>query len=303
MMPFCRMLSSDIEIEHFVDNILKIDNINEKREAINSIAAAERNMQGYVYVPSFTHKDNRDFEYRDDKKREQLRSQILNELITEKRLDDDNKITLGNGGAAPGTNIESQKKMFYIIGPPAAGKSGISNKIADAIGGYILDSDYAKRKLPEYKNQISGASLVHEESHQLIFSYSKGNLLEYCIKNEYNIVIPKIGHDLDSIIEFCATMKEIGYVVNLISVDLDRAKATIRAYNRFRQDKRYVPLSLVFDAYANEPTLNYFKIKQMNSSIFDGFAQISTDVCPSVLKEQNNLDMLCKLFRGDDASA
>jgi len=299
MIPYGRILNSDLSIEHFVDNILRIDKVDSKREAINLIAAAERNMQGYDSVPTSTHKDNRDFEYRDEKTREQLRALILNELISEKRLDDDNKIRLGNGGAAPKKQLMAQKKMFYIIGPPAAGKSGISNIIADAIGGYVLDSDYAKRKLPEYTNQIASASLVHDESDQLIFSYIKGNLLEHCIENKYNMVIPKIGQSLNKIFNFCDIMKKVGYSVFLISVDLDRAKATQRAYNRFKESGRYVPLSMIFDEYANEPTLNYFKLKQMNCNIFDGFAQISTDSFPAILKEQNNLEVLIGLFGRD----
>ncbi|WP_425805185.1 zeta toxin family protein [Desulfitobacterium sp. Sab5] len=297
MLPYCRMLCSDVDVEYFVDNILRIDP-NEKREAINSITSAERNMQGYDWVQTSTYKDYRDFEYRDEKIREQLRASIVNELIVQKRLDDDNAITLGNGGAAPKTQLKAEKKMFYVIGPPAAGKSGISNKIADAIGGYILDSDYAKRKLPEYKNQIAGASLVHDESDQLIFSYNKGNLLEHCIEKNYNIVIPKIGYLLKKVEDFCGIMKKIGYSVFLISVDIDRAKATQRAYNRFKESGRYVPLSAIFDAYANEPTLTYFRLKQMDSDgIFDGFAQISTDVFPPTLKEQVNLEMLVDLFK------
>jgi hypothetical protein len=31
MMPFCRMLNSDVEIEHFVDNILKIEKAKNKK--------------------------------------------------------------------------------------------------------------------------------------------------------------------------------------------------------------------------------------------------------------------------------
>ena len=168
--------------------------------------------------------------------------------------------------------------MFYLIGPPAAGKSTIANNIADIAGAYILDSDYAKRKLPEYNNQISAASLVHEESDVLVFSYGKYNLLEYCIKKGYNMVVPKIGHNKESIIKFAEQLKQFGYSVFLISIELDRVKATQRAYNRFRSSGRYVPLSLVFDCYANDPTLNYFKIQQLDYNVFDGYAQISTDV-------------------------
>lgn len=278
MIPCCRNLCTDILVEHFVDNILQIEDRTEKKRAINRITAAERNMKDYSKLPTLTHEDNRDFEYRDEKKRRNLRVQIFNELKDKKRLKSDDNIKLGSGGAKPKTKLKKEKKVFYLIGPPASGKSTIAVKLADLAGAYILDSDYAKRKLPEYDNQIGAASLVHEESDALVFSYKNHNLLEYCVKNGYNMVIPKIGHNRESILKFSNTLRQVGYTVYLISIELDRIKATQRAYNRFAKSGRYVPLSLVFDYYANEPTLNYFKIRQLYKESFDGYAQISTDV-------------------------
>lgn len=278
MIPCCRNLCTDILVEHFVDNILQIEDRTEKKRAINRITAAERNMKDYSKLPTLTHEDNRDFEYRDEKRRRKLREQIFDELKDRKRLKSDDNIKLGSGGAKPKTKLKKEKKVFYLIGPPASGKSTIAVKLADLAGAYILDSDYAKRKLPEYDNQIGAASLVHEESDALVFSYKNHNLLEYCVKSGYNMVIPKIGHNRESILKFSNTLRQVGYTVYLISIELDRIKATQRAYNRFAKSGRYVPLALVFDYYANEPTLNYFKIRQLYKESFDGYAQISTDV-------------------------
>lgn len=304
MADFCRVLSTDIEVEYFVDGILKITDVKQKRIAINKIAAAERNIIGYSFVPTLTHKDNRDFMCRDDNSRHSLRCKIVEELIQQQRLEDEDKIALGTGGAKPlKEDVKAQKKAYYIIGPPASGKSGVANKIADLYGAYILDSDYAKRKLPEYKNQIGSASLVHEESDSLIFYNKDKNLLEHCIKNGYNMIIPKIGHNVKKIIEFCEALKKVGYQAFLISIDLDRQKATQRAYYRYIETKRYVPLALIFDSYGNQPTINYFKIKQQNlkTNIFSGFAQISTDVLKgknAILKEEENMDELKELWEG-----
>lgn len=306
MNAYCRTLSTDTEAEPFVEGILKIKKIDEKRKAINSITAAERNIRDYPGYPTLTHKDNRDFEYRMDDIREKLRAQILNELEHLERLDSDDDISLGVGGAMPKTKPLKGKKLYYVIGPPASGKSTIANMIADATGSYILDSDFAKRKLPEYSNQIGGATLVHEESDVLIFSYECGgkpqNMLDFCIKNGYNMVIPKIGANIQNIVDFCKKLKDIGFIPYLVSVDLDREKAVQRAYNRYVATNRYVPLSLIFDGYGNQPTLNYFKIKQKYNDLFRGFAQISTDVefgsCPLLL-EQKNLKTLENIFGGE----
>lgn len=92
------------------------------------------------------------------------------------------------------------------------------------------------------------------------------------------MVIPKIGHSKESIIKMALKLKQYGYSIFLISIELDRVKATQRAYYRYKRSGRYVPLALIFDHYANEPTLNYFKIQQQSKDVFDGYAQISTDV-------------------------
>jgi shikimate kinase len=302
MDPYCRVLNTVLSVEPFVDNVLKISfgNDEEKRKAINQIIAAERNMLDYHNYSTMHNLDNRDFKFREDKIRERLREQICAELIELKRLNDDDEICLEKGGAAPRGDLKAEKRAYYLVGPPASGKSTIANKIADAVGAYLLDSDYAKRKLPEYNGQLSGASAVHEESESLVFSYKKCNLLKYCVTNGFNMVIPKIGRKMENVCEFCEALKAAGYSVYLISIDLDREKATQRAYHRFIKTGRYVPLSLIFDEYANEPTLVYYKIKQRQNHIFEGFAQISTDVTegdsPKIIEA--NISVLFDIFEG-----
>lgn len=285
-----RDLITDIQVRAFVTEILQIKGKEECQEAINKIAEAERNMQNYAQVPTLTHKDNRDTEYVSDEKREELRKAIFNELKDKKRLKNEDKIKLKSGGAKPREALRQERKMFYVIGSTASGKSTIANQLADLTGSYLLDADYAKRKLPEYDNQIGAASLVHEESDALVFSYENYNLLEYCVNNGYNMVIPKIGYKSDGIIKFAERLNEKAYTSYLVSIDLDRVKTTQRAYNRFVQTGRYVPLSLVFDTYSNEPTLNYFRIKQRARETFNGYAQISTDV---PLNEKAKLIEVC----------
>ncbi|MPN02495.1 hypothetical protein SDC9_149711 [bioreactor metagenome] len=207
------------------------------------------------------------------------------------RIKDDDSIKLGDGGAKPPSGVHAEKKAFYIIGPPASGKSKISNIIADIVGAYILDSDFAKRKLPEYARD-GGASLVHEESDQIVFS-GENNLMSWCVSQAANLVIPKIGHTMKSINDISMGLTEKGYQIYLIAIDLDRLDATKRAYRRFIDSKRYVPLSIIFDQYSNEPLINYFRIKSDPKTVFSGFARISTDVpigAPFQLREQTGLD-------------
>lgn len=293
MSGITRALCTDIEVERFVDGILEITDNVEKRNAINNIAAAERNILTYHLYSTWIKEDCRDFEWREEKKRGKLRKQIIDELYKFERLDNDDEIVLGAGGSAPKCKPKFEKKAIYVIGPPASGKSKISSIIADIYGAYIVDSDFAKRKLPEYTNQIGSASLVHEESSHIVFDTVSDSLISRCFENGNNIVVPKIGDDIDAILKFAKNLNIIGYNIYLVSIDLDRQKATKRAYNRYIDTKRYVPLSLIFDRYGNQPTLNYFKIKQQYSSQFAGFAQISTDVPhdkPATTIEIENMD-------------
>lgn len=224
-----------------------------------------------------------------DIRRWQLRNRIVNELFTLPRLADDDDIKLGRGGAKPNTAVKNEHVAYIVIGPPASGKSGIANGIADALGAYILDNDYAKRKLPEYKDLGSGATLVHEESAFVVLPTNRKvdgtpaefkTLFELCVEKGTNIVIPKIGHQYKAIYELANLLKsKFGYTVHLVAVSLDRKHATLRAFNRLRDTKRYVPLGLIFDGYSNDPILTYYRLKRLyNNGEFASFGKISTDV-------------------------
>ena len=60
MPGFCRVLDTDVEAEYFVDGVLCIKDTCRKREAINRITAAERNIKDYSQFSTLTHRDNRE---------------------------------------------------------------------------------------------------------------------------------------------------------------------------------------------------------------------------------------------------
>jgi len=208
-----------------------------------------------------------------------LREQILLELIRETRLGNDDDIRFGYGGAMPKTSIQRGKQAFLITGLPASGKSGIASQIADAYGAVVLDSDYAKRKFPEFEQGPFAATVLHAESSVVILDDEEKeteNLTGYCLSEEYNVVIPKIGYDAESLRKLATYLRKYGYSVHLTVVSLDRQQATLRAYHRFVESNRYVPLSLIFDVYSNNPTLAYFRLKQQHSALFASFGEVST---------------------------
>lgn len=300
--PNSRNLDTPLLIKHFLSVALNQDDV--PNDLIMKIKSGEAELKNIDNTPStLTSTDHRLSPYITKNERWSLRKQIVKELIEQVREGDDDEISLGKGGAIPNSELKKDKKAIIVIGLPASGKSGIANRLSDKFGAVILDSDFAKRKFPEFENNPAGASLVHEESDELIFSYTKDDkpsnfktLFEICCQESYNIVIPKIGHNSNSINLLAKKLKEnFGYTVDLVLVSLDKKKATIRAMNRYINTGRYVPLSLIFDGYGNEPILTFYRLKDKmyEDKIFiDTFGKISTDVekdqNPKVLYSSEN---------------
>lgn len=274
-MIFNRPLITLQQVEDFLtllefDDYLDLaDKIQEQEVLIQGIAEKK---------DTKTSEENRDKKYRNTKDRGKLREEIINELFTLILLDDDDKLEKGIGGSVPKCGISYQKKAYHIIGLPASGKSSIAKKVSEHTGSIILDSDFAKRKLPEFDRR-GGATLVHAESGDIIFGLENENsLLKLCLNSKANIVVPKIGHRFESVAQFSDVLKINGYENHLILVNLDRRHATKRALERFKVTGRYVPISLIFDSYANDPTISYYKLRDSYGSLFKSFIQLSTDV-------------------------
>lgn len=286
--PYSRKLDNIDLIQHFLSVVLKHEKPNDKA-LLNMIRSGEAELKNYEDAQStLSSTSHRDRDYVQNADRWKLRKQIVTELVELPREESDEDIRLGTGGALPLSEIKREKKAIIIIGLPASGKSTIANNIADHYGAVILDSDFAKRKLPEFKDSSAGASLVHDESDVLIFGYNENDkpddfqsLIEICNSNDFNIVIPKIGHSYKSVNDLAKGLKLFGYETHLVLVSLDRRKATLRAVKRFVDTKRYVPLSLIFDGYGNDPILSFYRLKDrimLDEVFIDSYGKISTDV-------------------------
>ncbi len=271
-----RPLDDQVLAEDFVQKIL------EEYEEVDKIAAdivnAELGLAKLEAAPTNTHQQYRVKQYRGNAQRRQLHNQILKELIDYERIESDGDIQLGYGGARP-HSPQTALQAYIVSGPPASGKSAIADWLARENGAYMLDSDYAKRKFPEYLQYLGGASLVHKESDDLVFG-PEDSLFEYCVYSRHNVVIPLVGRTYKSVEKVCKRLIKAEYKIHIINVALDRYKCTYRAYERFKNTGRYVPLFYVFDEVGNEPERIYFQLKRdyIGCSDFISFSQLSTDV-------------------------
>lgn len=271
-----RPLQNDAAIDSFLQDCLGIRRPLalrsgaqiEPSQVSRLIRDAENSVSGVLNETTLNSEKCRDARYRSPRDRDNLRTQIIQELSTLARLDDDEAICLGSGGAKP-KNAEprAERNAYIVTGLPASGKSTLVNRIADDLGAMIVDSDYAKRKFPEFQSP-AGAQLVHEESAMLVEGGEDDgdeeempSLIGYCIALGYNIVMPKIGHDHRSLNKLRDALQAGGYKVHLTAVVLSRQDATLRAVHRFLETKRYVPLGRIFDIYANDPALTYYRLR------------------------------------------
>lgn len=286
--PYLRKLDNIDLIEHFLEIVIGFDD-SKNDSILKKIKSGEAELKNYVDSKStLSSTENRDRKYKTNQERWALRKVIVDELITLERDDDDDKTSLGVGGTLPKCILYKEKKAVIIIGLPASGKSTIANKISDYYGAVILDSDFAKRKIPEYEDNPAGASLVHEESDFLVFGANIEDkpqdfkcLFEKCIEQSTNIVIPKIGHNEEKINSLAIALDKLGYEVHLVCVSLDRRLATQRAINRFIKTNRYVPLSLIFDGYGNDCILTFYRLKDkigVKDVPIKTFGKLSTNV-------------------------
>lgn len=278
-MSFCRPLHDKVSTAAFLKGVLNITQKKEIDDAVMKITKAELLVSSCQNKDTLKCEDYRNPSYKTDEDRIILREKILNELIHKKRLDSDDAIKLKKGGACP-KNPMCENKAYIITGLPASGKSLVAAKVAEEKGAYILDSDFAKRKFPEYPDEY-GASILHRESTLVVFGddgdYKDEKCLKgYCICNGYNIVVPKIGHSSKTIIELAKYLKDYEYEVHLTLISLDRTKAVQRAYKRFIKTNRYVSLGMIFDEYSNNPMLEYYRMK--DNPVFSSYGAISTDV-------------------------
>ncbi len=263
----------------FVRQVMGVEDMERAAVIATEVMNEEMVLEKLENKSSLNNTDYRDARYLSDDARETLREQILSELIYLERLPNDDDIVLGKGGSCP-KDIRKDKIAIIITGSPASGKSKVATILADRYGAFLLDSDYAKRKFPEYIDRRGGASYVHEESDSLIFGKRYG-LFEYCVFEGANMAIPLVGKSLSSIERIIEKIGQTDYTIHFVNVALDRSDCLTRAVNRFIETRRYVPLSYIFDEVSNEPERIYYIVKRKYKSkkkIISSFALLTNDV-------------------------
>lgn len=198
-----------------------------------------------------------------------------------------------NGAVSFSGKIKHEKRMDIIIGLPAAGKSSaLAEPISEICESRLVDSDEAKKLLPEY-NGGWGAEVVHKES-QII----SDNQLRTSVLEGENIVYPRVGGDCEELKDYIIEAKNHDYKVYIHFNDHDKNKALGRMINRFLETGRFIKPELI-TKYGNSIENTYQTLK--SSSIIDGYSKWSNDVPlghrPQLIECSDSCKALCTVLK------
>ena len=203
-------------------------------------------------------------------------------------------VTKSDGAVSFSGEIRREKRLDIVIGLPASGKSSaLVEPISELYESRVIDSDEAKKLLPEFNNGW-GAGVVHKES-QLI----SDRQLSAALKAGENITYPRVGGDSSELLSIISTAKSQGYSVYVHYNELDRNKALGRLLNRFLETGRYIKPELV-TKYGSGINNTYEQAKNA-TSLIDGFSKWSNDVPfgsrPKLLEYSGSCEDMVRAFK------
>ena len=233
MYHYVRELKTQEQVASFLRNIVEINcSEQEFQKYVQLIYTYETEFRTAYNKQTLYSKEFRNPQYSDDLLRDKLANLILQDLLSLPIVDNENNISLGNGGSLPiNLRPERERQAYYIIGLPASGKSCVANVLSTMYSACVIDLDIAERKLPEYK-QIYGPCVTHSEANRIVFGTGRKGfdtpLLDICINQGWNIVIPKIGNKFEVINNLATVLHENNYSTHLLLTEIDRKTSVKR---------------------------------------------------------------------------
>jgi predicted ABC-type ATPase len=151
--------------------------------------------------------------------------------------------------------VRNEGIATIVLGPPAAGKSTFSERLARERYAAIVDPDEAKKVIPEYDNGI-GANAVHMESGELA-----ALVTERLTNQRANLVFPKVGADPRSIRQLIIDLKQEGYHVDLVHMNVAPDEAFRRMIGRYLKTGRLIDADY-FRQVGDKPRQTYYLLKR-----------------------------------------
>lgn len=170
-----------------------------------------------------------------------------------------------------GTGASQKNRIAVVIlGPPAAGKSTAGKVFTEKLGALEIDSDIAKKALPEWQDGLGGTPL-HVESDGIAKT-----VFARALAAGDNMVIPRIGKTPASIRELVVELKTNGYTVHLGLVEIPPSESAKRAWSRFRTGQQQFIDTDYIAGVGTLPANTYAALK----GEVDGYARIDNSGPP-----------------------
>lgn len=202
--------------------------------------------------------------------RKAVQDKIVNEIMNLGSAVIDEKGNVQYNGV-----VEQGRHADIVIGPPAAGKSTVfADPLSQQHKARIIDSDMVKERLPEFDGGY-GANFVHEES----ASVADIDIKNRAVERGENVIFPLVGGKTAKIRKLIEFLRNEGYTVNLYYNEVPADVAMNRAFARFIQNGRFLPLDYVAGIYSNpnsNPTVTYYTL--LKEGVADYYEHKSNDV-------------------------
>lgn len=186
--------------------------------------------------------------------RKAIHDRIINELTNL-----GSAVIDSNGKVEYNGVVEQGRHADIVIGPPAAGKSTVfADPLSQKHKAKIIDSDMVKERLPEFDGGY-GANFIHDESTRV----ATADLTSRALEKGENVVFPLVGGKTKKIRNLIKSLREKGYTVNLYYNEVSSEIAMNRAFARFVQNGRFLPLDYVAGIYKDpkqNPTVTYYEL-------------------------------------------
>ena len=168
-------------------------------------------------------------------------------------------------------DVEKGRRLDIVIGLSGSGKSSaIVEPLSSLYHSRIIDSDFAKKLLPEY-NGGWGTNIVHKES-QLIAERQT----VITLKNNENMIHARATADINALKKTILQAKSNGYYVYVHYLELHSNKAMGRMLRRFLETGRYIPPDVV--AYGSDKISQSFELLKNEINLLDGYSHWDNDV-------------------------
>ena len=186
--------------------------------------------------------------------RKAIHDRIINELTNL-----GSAVIDSNGKVEYNGVVEQGRHADIVIGPPAAGKSTVfADPLSQKHKAKIIDSDMVKERLPEFDGGY-GANFIHDESTRV----ATADLTSRALEKGENVVFPLVGGKTKKIRNLIKSLREKGYTVNLYYNEVSSEIAMNRAFARFVQNGRFLPLDYVAGIYKDpkqNPSVTYYEL-------------------------------------------